>query len=271
MGVVHPQVCGPARIVSLVPSITELLFALGLGDQVVGRTTFCIHPADKVADVGRVGGTKKPRFDRIQALGATHVIVNVDENRREDAHALTALGLSVVVTHPVEPDDNIALFHLLGGIFNKSAEAAQLARELADELALVKHAAKTLPSRDVLYLIWQEPWMTISPPTYVSRMLALVNWRTVGGDDDIRYPEVDVRETRADLLLLSSEPFPFKAKHIPEFGAAWPSCQSGVNGHPSNIHLIDGEYVSWYGSRAIAGVRYLREFAEQVAHNLTGA
>jgi ABC-type Fe3+-hydroxamate transport system substrate-binding protein len=255
-GTVHRTIEGRARIVSLVPSVTELLFDLDLGPQVVGRTTFCVHPRHALAGIPKVGGTKTLRLDRLEALAPSHVIVNVDENRLEDVEAMSRFVPSIVVTHPVAPRDNIELFALIGGIFDRGVAARRLARTLEGELALTARAAGWLPARKVLYLIWREPWMTVSRSTYISRMLALVNWETVGHDAHTRYPEVDLAgdsARAADVVLLSSEPFPFRTKHVPELRRVLPP--------ETEIAFIDGEYASWYGSRAPAGVRYLRELA----------
>ena len=259
-GTTHAPASGDARIVSLVPSITELLFDLGAGDRVVGRTPFCIHPHDRVADVPRVGGTKTPRLDRIRALEPTHVIVNVDENRREDADALAAFVPNVIVTHPLGPRDNPALYRLVGGIFAAREATERLCRAFGQAITALENAARGFPPRRVLYLIWRDPWMTVSPDTYVSRTLALVNLvTTAGGCDDRgrRYPElVPTPELlgRVDLVLLSSEPFPFKERHVAEIralaGARYPG-----------IRLFDGEMASWYGSRAIRAMDYLVRFA----------
>ena len=246
-----------ARIVSLVPSITELLFHLGLGAQVVGRTSFCIHPEDKLAAVQRVGGTKKLRIDRLRALRPSHVIVNIDENRKEDVDVIAEFAPHVIVTHPLHPDDNLALYRLVGGIFGKAAQAESLCGEFQRALDELAEAAAKLPARRVLYLIWRDPWMTISRDTYISRMLALVNWETLCDDADVRYPEVRADSrllADTDAVLFSSEPFPFKPAHVDEFRK-----QSGDSA--TACAFIDGEMTSWYGSRAVAGLRYLRDFA----------
>lgn len=261
LGVRHRAAGDDARIVSLVPSITELLFDLGLGGQVVGRTSFCVHPARALARVPRVGGTKKPRLDRLERLDASHVIVNVDENRKQDVDRIARFIPHVIVTHPLVPEDNLALYRLLGEIFGKREQAEKLC--LAFELARneLARAAAALPPRRVLYLIWREPWMTISQNTYISQMLTLANWETVGHDPQVRYPEVRVDEqllADIDLVLFSSEPFPFKPAHVDEFRR-----QSGATGAP--CEFIDGEMTSWYGSRAIKGLRYLRELAMRLA------
>ena len=258
-GTMHAPASGHARIVSLVPSITELLFDLGVGDRVVGRTPFCIHPRGGVANVPRVGGTKTPRLDRIRALEPTHVIVNVDENRREDAAALAAFVPSVVVTHPLGPRDNPALYRLVGGIFASREATGRLCNEFERALSALESAARGFPERRILYLIWREPWMTVSRDTYVSRTLALVNFLTAGGGPRRRYPELVLGPellAGVDLVLLSSEPFPFRERHIAEIRAC-----AGVR-CPS-VRLFDGEMASWYGSRAIRAMDYLARFAAQ--------
>jgi len=257
----HPPAGPEPRIVSLVPSITELLFDLGLGPFVAGRTTFCVHPREAVGAVARVGGTKTVRLDRLRGLAPTHVIVNVDENRKEDVEAIRAFAPHIVVTHPLEPGDNPGLYRLLGSIFGAKEAADRLAAAFAGELAAVKAAAARLPPRRVLYLIWKEPWMTVSRDTYISRTLALVNWETAAHDPALRYPEVTLDEALlagVDLILLSSEPYPFKPEHAALIRAA-------PGGARVPTALIDAEMVSWYGSRAIRGLRYLAPFAERCA------
>ena len=264
-GTTHTPASGEARIVSLVPSITELLFDLGAGGLVAGRTPFCIHPRDGVANVPRVGGTKTPRLDRIRALEPTHVIVNVDENRREDADALAAFVPNVVVTHPLGPRDNPALYRLVGGIFASGEATDRLCRAFERAVSALESAARGLPPRRVLYLIWRDPWMTVSPDTYVSRTLALVNFTTAGGGiggsrDGRRYPELALTPELldgVDLVLLSSEPFPFKERHAAEIRAfAGARCPA--------VRLFDGEMASWYGSRAIRAMDYLGRFAAEL-------
>ena len=258
-GTTHAPASGDARIVSLVPSITELLFDLGVGSRVVGRTTFCVHPHDSVAKVPRVGGTKTPRLERIRALEPTHVIVNVDENRREDAEALAAFIPNVVVTHPLGPRDNPALYRLVGGIFASGEATERLCLAFERAVSALESAVHRFPERKVLYLIWRDPWMTVSRDTYVSRTLALVNFLTAGGDPCRRYPELELGPellAGVDLVLLSSEPFPFRERHMEEIRAhAGARCPS--------IRLFDGEMASWYGSRAIRAMDYLARFAAE--------
>lgn len=262
----HPRAsAGDARIVSLVPSITELLFDLRLGASVVGRTTFCVHPADAVADIARVGGTKTVRLDRLRELRPTHVIVNVDENRKEDVEAIAEFAPNVIVTHPLGPEDNPPLYRLLGEIFGREAEASRLSDEFGAALDVVRRAAERLPPCRVLYLIWKEPWMTVSRDTYISRTLQLVHWDTgAHGPADTRYPEVTLDEALfagTDLVLLSSEPYPFKPEHIALVRAA-------PGGDRAPTMIIDAEMVSWYGSRAVRGLHYLADFAARAADAL---
>jgi len=254
VGTEHAVAGSDARIVSLVPSVTELLCDLGLAPQLVGRTGFCIHPAEVVKSIPKVGGTKDVKLDRIRELAPTHVVVNVDENRLEDVEEIATFA-SVVVTHPLGPLDNPPLYRLLGGIFGREAAAEELCARF--EATLTDVTARDWPQRDVLYLIWREPWMTVSRDTYIARTLALVGWRTVPAESDDRYPTVELPQDGAgvDLVLLPSEPYRFRAKHVPELEALLPHAR---------VSLVDGEATSWYGSRAIAGIRELSRLADEL-------
>ncbi len=247
---------GPdARIVSLVPSLTELVFELGLGDRLVGRTGFCVHPHEALRGVPKVGGTKDVKLERIRELAPTHVLVNMDENRRETVDALAAFVPHIVVTHPNTPQDNLPLFALLGGVFGAEDAAARLADELRAALAEAVALRRTLADERVLYLIWREPWMTVARDTYIAATLAEVGWHTLpaveGGETGAaRYPAFDWGAPwLADVarVLLSTEPYRFREAHLPEVEA--------LARRPAL--LVDGEMVSWYGSRAARGLRWL--------------
>ncbi len=241
------------RIVSLVPSITELVCALGLAEHLVGRTGVCIHPAHAVRRIPKVGGTKTVNLAKIRQLAPTHVIVNIDENRKETADALADFVPNLVVTHPLGPEDNPALYRQLGTAFGREKEAEALCSAFAQSLDDARK--RTYLDRKVLYLIWKDPWMTVSRDTYVSRILACFGLQTVPADAPKRYPEVpDLASCGADLVLLSSEPYRFRDPHLAEVQA--------LTGRPAR--LIDGEMTSWYGPRAIAGLRYLARFAEEL-------
>jgi ABC-type Fe3+-hydroxamate transport system substrate-binding protein len=245
-----------ARIVSLVPSITETLIDLGLRAQLVGRTGFCIHPRDVVRDIPKVGGTKDVRLDAIRALQPTHAIVNIDENEAPTVDALRAFVPHVVVTHPNAPADNLALYRLLGGIFGRPGAAQALGARLLSQLEAL--AAGSWPRETVLYLIWKDPWMSVAADTYIAGALATVGWRVPhgagGAAGAARYPQVndlDDEAARVDRVLLSTEPFRFRERHAREL-------RERLAGKP--VQLIDGEWTSWYGSRAITGLERLAQF-----------
>ena len=252
----HSSAGPDARIVSLVPSITELLFDLGLGARVVGRTHFCVHPKERLSAVPSLGGTKKINLSRLREVGPSHVIVNVDENTREMVDEIAAIVPNIVVTHPIAPGDNLALYRLIGGLFGRAAEAEALCRRFERALAEVEAFARAREPRKVLYLIWTKPWMTVSHDTYVSETLALVKWITLAHDPAVRYPEIEIGGpllAEAEILLFSSEPYPFTEADVDAFRAAHPCGDR-------RLALIDGEMTSWYGSRAILGLRYLCDF-----------
>jgi hypothetical protein len=195
------------------------------------------------------------------------VLVNVDENRRETVQAMRAWGAAdapeIIVTHPLDPQDNIALVQQLAAAFGVvdgvQQNAAVLTQALEHELALTQPGAH--PAQRVLYLIWHEPWMTVARDTYLSRMLARVNWHTLpdvrGGETGAaRYPVVQGNEpwlAQVQRVLLSSEPYAFGQQHLAAAQALCPN---------ASVARVDGERLSWYGARAVPGLHYLRELAE---------
>jgi ABC-type Fe3+-hydroxamate transport system substrate-binding protein len=259
LGTLHLPAGGTARIVSLVPSITELVCDLGLAGQLVGRTGFCIHPRDVVRDIPKLGGTKTPDVDKIRSLRPTHVILNIDENEKTVAEELRGFVPHLIVTHPLAPLDNLALYRLIGGIFGRMAKAEALCtRFLAAHDALARDPPSPLRT---LYLIWKDPWMTIARDTYLSRTLALAGFVSVPETATTRYPvfELDAPwASAAEIVLLSSEPYMFREKHVAEV-ARLPAFAD------TPVRLIDGEMTSWYGSRAIEGLAYLRDFRRSIA------
>ena len=252
-GIVHPRAEATPRIACLVPSLTELLFALGLGGHVVARTGFCVHPREHVKAVAKVGGTKSPDLARLRAQAPTHLVVNIDENRREDVAAARAFVPHVIVTHPLEPDDNRRLYALFGAIFGREREARVLDAQFAEALAALDSAVMRLPRERVLYLIWRKPWMTVARGTYIAATLARAGWDTVPAVSARRYPELAEGAAAwrdADRILVSSEPFAFRERDAAELALRW----------KKPAHLIDGEWTSWYGVRAIPGLRALAQF-----------
>jgi ABC-type hemin transport system substrate-binding protein len=289
--VLNPSVLvSSLRIVCLVPSITELLVDLGLEAYLVGRTGYCIHPAQVVALIPKVGGTKNVNLEKIRKLAPTHVVVNVDENEKSTVDALRTWVPHIVVTHPQNAQDNIALIDQLVAVFTPFLPAAALdsvvdlppdapqdamhsiaayaifqrATALKQQFStrlqgLQASRAQRNPQR-VLYLIWQGPWMTVARDTYISRMLDLIGWQTwpdtLGGDGirtagAARYPVLTGDEpwlAQIDRVLLSSEPYSFGAQHVAQVQSWLPHTQ---------VQLVDGEMLSWYGSRAIQGLDYL--------------
>jgi ABC-type Fe3+-hydroxamate transport system substrate-binding protein len=247
------------RIASQVPSLTELLFALGLGPQVVARTGFCIHPREARA-VPKVGGTKDPDLAMLRALAPTHLVVNVDENRREDVDAAREFVPNVVVTHPLAPIDNLALFEAFGEAFDCRPRADALARELRASLASVEDTVRGAARERVLYLVWRKPWMTVSRETYVSASLALVGWDTLPAGAHARYPRVeddDPAWREAERILLSSEPYAFRQRDAREMKER----------HGKPVALVDGEWTSWYGVRAIEGLKSLAALRATLAES----
>lgn len=247
------------RIVSLVPSITELLIDLGLAPYLVGRTGFCIHPKEVVAAIPKIGGTKDVNIEKIRKLAPTHLIVNIDENEKTTVDLLAEFIPHVVVTHPIKPQDNLALYRLLGTIFRVEAAAQEWCQRLQSALLKLPPSA---PTKNLIYCIWKDPWMTVSRDTYIANMLALCNctiWQTPQASaattpEQIaalpRYPVFEWSQVQAgevDAILLSSEPYSFRHQHL-EALQQQVSCP---------VILVDGEMFSWYGSRAVLGVEYI--------------
>jgi hypothetical protein len=250
-----------------VPSLTELLFALGLGEYLVARTGFCLHPIDEVSRIPKVGGTKDVNLAKLRRLAPTHVVINVDENRREIVDALQAWGAdampTLVVTHPLAPRDNLALIEQMRAEFGHLPEVNDKADQLAHQFieALAATQGDGCAARAVLYLIWRDPWMTVARDTYLSRMLARIHWHTWpdvagGAHGAARYPVVRSDEpwlAAVQTVLLSSEPYAFGPADIAAAQALCPQAE---------VRLVDGELLSWYGVRAIRGLHYLRELAK---------
>ena len=246
--------------------MTELLADLGLGEYLVGRTGFCIHPMEVVHNVPKVGGTKDVNLKKMRKLLPTHVIVNVDENTLPVVQALREFVPHVIVTHPQTPQDNIVLIDQLLEQFAMNFEARcamdMPARELKHQINSGLRELQALPKQRerVLYLIWRDPWMTVARDTYISRMLDLIGWQSwpdvAGGQTGAaRYPKLSGDEPwlqGVQRVLLSSEPYRFEASHLAEVKAWLPRAQ---------VQLVDGEMLSWYGSRSVKGLAYLAELA----------
>ena len=248
----------PQRIVSLVPSLTEALFVLGLGERVVGVTEWCVHPAGAVAALPKVGGTKTPDLAAIEALAPDLVIANHEENRRRDVEQLEALGIHVWVTYPRTVAEGAALLAELAEL--GAPEQARRA-VVAPVLAAVAEAERARPARGtaVFCPIWRDPWMAVGGDTYAHDLLALCGGRNVFAErGERRYPRVTLDEVVAaapEVVILPDEPYAFGAADVAELRRLpFPAARSG------RIHLIDGTWVSWYGPRIERAIRALRSF-----------
>jgi ABC-type Fe3+-hydroxamate transport system substrate-binding protein len=234
------------RIVSLVPSTTETLFDLGVGDCVVGVTRFCVHP-DEARTRPRVGGTKDAIPARIEALAPDLVVANCEENTREIFDALRGTA-PVWAAFPRTLDQALADLRSLGTLVGSDPESVCRAIEL-------ERAHLSPRPFSFTYLIWKDPWMAVGPDTFISALLGEGGGINESRGAD-RFPVVTLDELRSreGLLLLSSEPFPFGERHI---GAL---VEAGVA--RERIHLVDGELLSWHGSRLRLGLPYLRGLVE---------
>ncbi len=246
----------PQRIVSLIPSITEILFALGAGPALAGCTIFCTEPALGVAAKTRVGGEKNPKLDVIRELGADLVIANVEENVREHVMALRGWGIPVYVTYPRTVAQGIRLVGELGELVGCAERGREMAAALEAALDDVRaRVAGKTPGR-VFYPIWRNPWMTINQDTYAHDMLAVCGAENVFGQSATRYPEITLAEVdRAapDVILLPDEPYRFRRTHQADFDA-YPAIPAVRHGR---IRLIDGKLATWYGPRIAEALRVL--------------
>jgi len=260
----------PPRIVSLVPSLTEMLCALGLREQLVGRTGFCIHPRESLRDVPKVGGTKDVDIERVRSLAPTHLVVNVDENDRGTVERLAAFVPRVMVTHPLVVEDNLALFERFGAEFAQVPGVRDAAAALSLRLreSLDSARARRFDPLPVLYLIWKDPWMSVGSETFIASMLAHAGLRSVIDAAQPRYPALtlaQIADSGASAVLLSSEPYRFEERHCEPLREALAGLSGGAAPHCTTI---DGEMASWYGSRAIDGLDYLVGYRERLGREL---
>lgn len=236
----------PERIVSLVPSQTELLYDLGLGERVVGITKFCVRPDEWSRTKARVGGTKQAHLDRVRDLQPDLIIANKEENTREDIEAL-AQEFPVWVSDVRDLDQALDMVARVGDLTGRGKQAAEL---VADINAAFNGLEPLRPALSAAYLIWRDPWMAAGGDTFIGDMLQRCGLQNVFAEGGTRYPSISPAELAAadpDVVLLSSEPFPFGEKHLQEIGLLLP-------GVP--VRLVDGEAFSWYGSRLLHAPAY---------------
>lgn len=236
------------RIICLVPSLTELLLDLGMKERLIGRTRFCIHPAEVVENITIIGGTKNPNIEKIRSLKPDLIIANKEENRKEDVEQLHEF-CKVVVTRIDTIQEALDWILKLGTLL----ETKENASELVSSIKMTLNQKPESPPVSTAYFIWKDPWMTVGNDTYIHDVMKTYNLINVFARHD-RYPTTDLMELSGihpELILLSSEPYPFKQKHIDEIKE---SCSD------SRIELINGEWFSWYGSRMLSSFRELNRW-----------
>ena len=246
----------PKRIISIVPSQTELLFDLGLDLEIIGLTKFCVHPIEKFAERTKVGGTKKLQIDLIRALKPDLIIGNKEENAQSDIEEL-AIDFPVWMSDIFTLEDALETITQIGALVDREPEAGYLNHLItAGFRDLQSLALQNKIDKKVAYLIWRKPFMAAGKNTFINHILSLNGMSNVITED--RYPEITLEELRTlncDLILLSSEPYPFGSKHIDEIQAAVPDVR---------IMLVEGEMFSWYGSRLVKAVQYFFEFQKEL-------
>jgi ABC-type Fe3+-hydroxamate transport system substrate-binding protein len=248
LGREHAFTAPPRRIVSLVPSLTETLFALGVGATLAGVTDFCVHPADGVAALPRVGGTKNPKLAAIRALAPDLVLANKEENRRRDVESLEAAGLRVFVTYARSVREAVEEIRLLGRICASEAPAARIAAEV--ETALVRATTRRAgtPATSTVALVWRDPFMVVGGDTFAHDLLLCCGARNPFTDaGPSRYPRVErsaLEAAQPEVILLPTEPYAFGERDRDELLAL--DCPASRDGR---VHVIEGELLSWYGPR----------------------
>lgn len=244
----------PKRIVSLVPSQTELLYDLGLDEEVIGITKFCVHPGSWFKTKTRVGGTKIVNIEKIIELNPDLIIANKEENSKEDIEALEKLyPVWISDIHTLE--DSFEMIRSIGELVDRTQESINLISKIKEE----QKKFKLTTSRKALYFIWYNPWMLVGTDTFIHEMMQLAGFENCLNQE--RYPILThhkIAKLNPEIVLLSSEPFPFKEKHIQELKEILPDAK---------IILVDGELFSWYGSRLFHSFDYFRVLNEQIQNS----
>jgi len=238
----------PGRIVSLVPSQTELLVDLGLRFKIVGITKFCVHPKELRKDVTIVGGTKNVHLDKIRALQPDIIICNKEENTKEIVEECEKIA-PVWVSEIFTIEDNLEMIMSLGEIFNVSGKASKICHGIISEVTDFSKYIEAKPIKKVAYVIWKNPYMLAGKNTFVNTLLRLNNFENILSEVDSRYPEIDPKDLKnVDLVLLATEPFPFEESDVIALKKAL----------QTEVLLVDGEYFSWYGSRLQFAFTYFK-------------
>ncbi|WP_320814924.1 helical backbone metal receptor [Flavobacterium sp.] len=258
IGTSHTFENTPLRIVSLVPSQTELLVDLGLEDFIVGITKFCVHPVYLKSTKTIVGGTKNIKFDKIKALQPDIVICNKEENTKEIVDELSAI-CPVWVTDIYTIDDNNQMIYDFGEIFNKRTNAQKWIDKINFAYQDFQKFIQDKPLKKVAYFIWANPYMVAGNTTFINEILKLNRFQNIYESKEGRYPEVELKKIRLegdpDYVFLSSEPFPFKDEHAFEIGRFT---------HHAITVFVDGEMFSWYGSRLVKAFSYFKTLHSKI-------
>lgn len=243
----------PKRIVSLVPSQTEFLFDLGLDEEVIGVTKFCVHPAEWRKKKTRVGGTKNVKVSRVTELKPDLIIGNKEENDQSNICELQ--NIAPVWMSDIETlDDAYEMMLQIGALVGKEDKAMRMVEDIK---LLFQRLIPVKQKQNVLYFIWKDPWMVAGPQTFIGHLLDLCGLENQALES--RYPMVELdRVAECDLIFLSSEPYPFKAKHIVELKSKFPRAQ---------ITRVDGEMFSWYGSRLLKTPEYIQDLLTSIESN----
>jgi ABC-type Fe3+-hydroxamate transport system substrate-binding protein len=242
----------PCRIVSLVPSQTELLYDLGLTEEVVGITKFCIHPHEWYTNKNRIGGTKQLNIDKIKSLQPDLIIGNKEENTIQDIVQLQNIA-PVWMSDVNCYDDALSMIRSVGEIVGKKQESDKLVDKIQESFQTVKGLFK---NKTVLYYIWDNPGMVAGKKTFIDSILSIAGFQNVCSE--ARYPVWDnLKSVNPDYIFLSSEPYPFKQKNCTKFQKEYPD---------SIVTIVDGEQFSWYGSRMKNAPHYFRELFGQLAN-----
>jgi ABC-type Fe3+-hydroxamate transport system substrate-binding protein len=243
----------PQRIISVVPSQTELLFDLGLDTEVVGITKFCIHPDSWFKNKIRVGGTKNLSIEKIRSLQPDLIIANKEENVQSQIEELATL-FPVWISDINHLPDALKMIKDIGVITQKDMKANDIANSIEMEFNQLASLKSNVPTA---YLIWRDPYMTVGGDTFIHDMLSQCGLRNIF-EQRIRYPTITIEELKnkdCKLLILSSEPYPFKQQHIDELQQQLPY---------TKIILVDGEMFSWYGSRLLQSPEYFSQLQDQI-------
>jgi ABC-type Fe3+-hydroxamate transport system substrate-binding protein len=250
----------PKRIISLVPSLTELLFDLGLTDEVVGITKFCVHPEEWFSSKTRIGGTKQVNLPLIESLKPDLIIASKEENVKEQVEALQQF-CTVYCSDITNLQESYEVIEHLGFLTDRIDKATHLINNIQNsfkELPVSKKLIRTA------YLIWQEPYMTVGSDTFICHMMQLAGFENVF-ETEQRYPVLTIEELMrrdVEVVLFSSEPFPFKQKHLDAFRQAW--LQQSSNRQLPVCKIVDGEIFSWYGSRTLYAADYFIKLRESL-------